>query len=96
MEENERRLLDETVLLARENNRLLRKIVRRERLQAIWATIKLLVIVSLAFGAYYYIQPYILQLIAAYRVLSGSLQGLEQVQSNLQTLPETIRSLGGL
>lgn len=58
MTPEEKSLLLRTHELAEENNRILRKMRRANR----WATIAkisyLVIILALAFGAYYFIQPY--------------------------------------
>ena len=83
MDIQEKRLLEETAALARENHKLLKKIHRG----ALWGrTIRFIywvVVLGLAVGAFYFLQPYIDQARELY-------QGAQDVLGNTQGI------LGGL
>ncbi len=80
MSPEERKLLDETVELSRENNQMLRRMQSRLRLANFFSWLKWLIIIGTTIGAYYYLQPYLDQVLKMYSIVS------EQFR-NLPTLP---------
>ncbi len=80
MSPEERKLLEEAVSLSRENHKLLQKMHRALWWQRLVFWIKWIVVILVALGAYYYIQPWLEQIIELY---SSLLPGLE----NLKSLP---------
>lgn len=99
MEPEEKRLLEETAELTRDNHKILKKL---RRAQIIGRTIRILywvIIIGITFGAYYFIQPYIDQFVNVY---SGLRSGVESVQNvsdklpDLSGLPDALQGLGGL
>ncbi len=61
-----RKMVEETMELSKDNNRILHSIQRRERMTQIMRVVYWLFVLGIAAGAYYYIQPYIDQLTRAY------------------------------
>lgn len=85
MDESTKKLLDQTYRLTEENNRYLKKIDRRQRLNFYWRLFIIILAVASALGIYYYVQPYIDQVITIYN----------QVEKNVNqfgTVPEQIKS----
>ncbi len=85
MDESTKKLLDQTYRLTEENNRYLKKIDRRQRLNFYWRLFIMILAVASALGIYYYMQPYIDQVITIYN----------QVEKNVAqfgTVPEQIKS----
>lgn len=85
MDESTKKLLDQTYRLAEENNKYLKKIDRRQRLNFYWRLFIMILAVVSALGIYYYVQPYIDQVITIYN----------QVEKNVAqfgTVPEQIKS----
>ena len=62
----EKSLLEETAKLTQDNNKILHSMRRAMRWGRFFTVIKLLVIVGLTLGAYYYIQPYVETLLGIY------------------------------
>jgi len=62
-----KKLLTDTLALARENNDLLHDIRRSLRLQRIARIIYWVFIIGSAAGAYYFIQPYVDQVMGVYK-----------------------------
>lgn len=85
MSPEERKLLEEVAALSRDNHRLLQQIHRALRWRRIALWIKWGAIILISFGAYYYIQPWLDQLIQIYG--SSLLPGLENLKSINQSLP---------
>lgn len=71
MTPEERSLLERTYKLAEENNEMLRKIRRINRLSFAMRVLYWAVIIGLAVGALYFIQPYVDAVIGAYSDLSS-------------------------
>lgn len=65
----DRKLLERVVELAEENNKILRGLRRAARWGQFFTFIKWLIIIGSAFGAYYYLQPYLDQLMEVYKKL---------------------------
>jgi hypothetical protein len=67
MDNNElQKIVEETRELARDNNKILHSIQRRDRLALIMKAVYWLVIIFITIGAFYYVQPYVDQLLKAY------------------------------
>lgn len=75
-EEELQKIVEETRELSKDNNRILHSIQRRDRLSLIARIIYWVIILGIAAGAVYYIQPYIDQLKAVYT-------GMVQTQNNV-------------
>ncbi|MDD5068413.1 MAG: hypothetical protein PHS53_04885 [Candidatus Pacebacteria bacterium] len=59
-------LLEKNLALNQENNQLLKKMNRRAKFGSIMHLIYWLIIIGFSVGSYYFIQPYINQLISTY------------------------------
>ncbi len=59
MDEGNHNILEETLELEKENNRLLKKIWQTQKWRSIFVIAKWVIIIALAGGAYYFIQPYV-------------------------------------
>lgn len=66
MDMESKKLLEETLELAKENNKMLHSIVRSMRFARIMSILYWIFIIGSAVGAYYLIQPYVDQLISLY------------------------------
>lgn len=84
MDQEERTLLEETLKISRENNRMLHKMQSAMRWSRIVKTIYWLIILGSIFGLYYFLQPFIQSLGDAYQGFAGS---LEKARSVLDSLP---------
>jgi hypothetical protein len=62
MDQEERELLENTFSLAKENNQMLHKIRRSQKIADLMRFLYWLVILGAAVGAFYFIQPYIEQI----------------------------------
>ena len=80
MPPEEKELLQKSVTLGEENNKMLRSISRSMRLQRIMSILYWVFIVGSAIGAYYIIQPYLGQLISIYGGAGDVLKNLDTIQ----------------
>lgn len=66
MNPEERELIEETLAISRENNKILKSIRRSARIGHIMQILYWLIIIGVSVGAYYFIQPYLEQLLSIY------------------------------
>ena len=66
MDSESKKLLEETLELAQENNKMLHKMKRSMNISSAMSFIYWLFIIGSAVGAYYYIQPYISEIESVY------------------------------
>ena len=67
MSPEERSLLERSLELAEENNRLLKRVDRRARWSNVWGFIKLVIIALPLMIGYFYLEPYLNQAVANYK-----------------------------
>jgi hypothetical protein len=70
-------LLEKTLSVAEENNKLLHKVRGVQKRQALWTAFKLLVIVGLTLGSFYYLEPYVNKMMDTFNQLSGMQKSLD-------------------
>ncbi len=66
MDPESKKLLEDTYRLAEDNNKMLHSVRRSMRIGRIMTIIYWVLIIGSAFGAYYFVQPYLTQLIEVY------------------------------
>ena len=62
-----------------ENNRILHKLLSAQRWAMFWSVLRWAIIIGLALGSYYYIQPYLDQLLQVYGQVSGQVPQLQNL-----------------
>jgi len=88
-----RNIINGLVEKVRENNKLITKIHRAAVWGRVFNILYWVVIIAFAFGAYYFIQPYVESLLGAY---SGLMSGVDSIQNTGDTLSENIPDLSGI
>ena len=78
MDPESKKLLEESLALAKDNNSMLHSMRRSMRMQRAMTAIYWLFIIGSAIGAYYFIQPYLDQVIGLY---GGASDVLKQFQN---------------
>lgn len=73
MNPEEKELLERTLKLSEENNKLLHQIRKTAKRAAIWGFIKLVIIVTPLVVGYFYLQPLFKEIMDTYSSLVGSL-----------------------
>lgn len=76
MDPQERDLLRRTLELSEHNNKMLKKLVSAMRWARVWRILYWVLIIAISVGAFYYIQPYLEQLLEVYSGLEGNLQNV--------------------
>ncbi|OGJ03144.1 hypothetical protein A3G06_01660 [Candidatus Nomurabacteria bacterium RIFCSPLOWO2_12_FULL_46_14] len=66
MDPEDRKLLEETLELTKENNQMLRKVRGVQKRAAIWNIVKVVLIVGIAYGSFYYLEPYVDKIMSLY------------------------------
>ena len=79
MDPESKKLLEETFALAQENNRMLQSMRRSMRLSRIMSFLYWAFIIGSAVGAYYFIQPYLEQLMGVYSGAGDMLNNFKQL-----------------
>jgi hypothetical protein len=88
MDAEERGLLEKTLKLTEENNRLIHKVRGVQKRQAFWSVLKILVILGIALGAFYYLEPYLDKLMNVFNSIPGLKQNLDS-----DSLQEMLKNL---
>ena len=79
MDFHDKDFFDRMMTLTEENNELLHKMWRAARMASAMRTLYWLVIIGLSIGAYYYVQPYIEQLLSVYTGLQDSVGSVQSL-----------------
>ncbi|HLP86588.1 MAG TPA: hypothetical protein VK153_01800 [Candidatus Paceibacterota bacterium] len=86
MDPDLKNLLEENLKLNQENNGLLKKIYSIERWRQITRALYWVVIIGVSFGAFYYIKPFLGNLLNVYS--GGSMSGIENLNQITKNLSE--------
>jgi predicted MFS family arabinose efflux permease len=78
MDPESKKLLQDTLEIARENNQMLQSMRRSLRIQRLMSLVYWIFIIGSAFGAYYFIQPYLDDVIGVYGNTSDVLKSFSQ------------------
>ncbi|MCB9806167.1 hypothetical protein H6775_03355 [Candidatus Nomurabacteria bacterium] len=84
MNEEEKALLEESIKLSRENNKILRGMRRDARIERFWHFLKWIVIIVATIWSYYLIQPYLEQLQGAYQNIQDAKNAVSDIQGKVQ------------
>ncbi len=88
MSKTDRELLEEVAEVVNENNTILRQMRSHARWRNLFSLIKWLVIIGVTVGAYYYLEPYIKELILVYQGLQEGVNAIKNVSTpNLPDIP---------
>ena len=84
MDPESKKLLEESLKLGEENNKLLRSLHRSMRIRRFMSIIYWVLIIGSAFGAYYFAEPYIGQVKEAYGGAKSNFEEYNQFFQNLK------------
>jgi len=77
MDPESKQLLQNTLALAEENNKMLHKVRGVQRRGIVWQVLKYLLILGIAFGSFYYIEPYLNKIMNFYNSVAGIEQKID-------------------
>lgn len=86
MDPEEKEMLKQTLSLAEENNEMLRKVRGVQQREMFWHIAKVVIIAGLAFGSFYFLEPYLNKVVSMYNSIDGVQQKLDN--SSLKGLLE--------
>ena len=86
MDPEDRKLLQETIELVRENNQMLHKVRRVQKRTTLWSIFKITIVVGIALGSFYFLQPYVDRLVEIYKSVFSLEQQLKD-SSMFQSKP---------
>ena len=86
MDDKEKQLLREMYEMTEENNRILRKMNRRSLWSGFFRLLYWIIVLAIAFGAYYYVQPYLKVLLNTYDSVSTQLGQVKTVTNSVQNV----------
>lgn len=97
MDGDTKKLLEETLEVNKENNALLKKLLRSHKLATIYRVVYWVIIILSVSGVYYFIQPLINNMFNAYGVsgqgsISDVVKNLGNSQSQMQELFDSIKN----
>lgn len=92
MEPEMKQKIDELFELTKENNKILRKMRSSQKWASITRLFYWLVIIGISIGAYYYVEPYLKQVLSLY---SQSKATLDKVQNLGNSLPD-VSNINGI
>jgi len=88
MNPNEKELLEKTYSLAEENNNILKGIRRSNRWSLFFKIFYWVIIIGVAVGAFYFVQPYVDVVFKAYQSVQGD---FGKVKSIVNTIPSSTK-----
>lgn len=84
MDPESKRLLEETLALTKENNNILHKVRSVQKWATFWLYLKIFIIVGVALGVFYYIEPYVNKVTDLYSSISGTTQKINDNNNSFQ------------
>ncbi|PIP69073.1 hypothetical protein CO033_02685 [Candidatus Nomurabacteria bacterium CG_4_9_14_0_2_um_filter_32_10] len=91
MDPEEKQLLQNTLVIAEENNKLLYKIRGVQNREFIWRVVKILVIVGIAFGSFYFLEPFLNKVIDLYESVLGIQKDIKDVSDNTSSFKDLLK-----
>lgn len=97
MNQEERDLLADILANTRENNKILTKMQRNARWATTFQVVRWTVVILIALGAYYYVQPYVDRIIATYRNVTGTVSSMNDkattINAGLKSVNDIVNSI---
>ncbi len=86
MDPESKKLLEETFKLTEENNHMLRKVRNVQKWSTFWSSLKVIIVIGIALGAFYFLDPYVDKMISLYNSVSGTTQKVNYNSNSVQDL----------
>ena len=84
MDPESKKLLEKTFELAEENNKMLHKVRGVQKREFLWRILKYAVIIAIAFGSFYYLEPYVNKLVDLYNGAKTNIEGFNSTIDNFK------------
>lgn len=82
-------LLKKTLSVAEENNKMLHKVRGIQKRQAFLSLVKVLIIIGIALGSFYYLEPYLTKVVNIFTQISG----IKQQSINMDLLQGVLKKI---
>jgi len=89
MDSESKKLLEETFELAKENNKMLRRVRGFQKWQSFWSILKILVVIGVSLGVVYYLEPYLEKAMSVFNQISGMKQSVDS--ASIQNMLKNIK-----
>ena len=86
MDPDSKKLLEETYKFSEENNKMLHKVRGVQKRQAIFSILKWLIIIGIAVGGYYFLQPFVGQIQKFIQDSGASISQLKNLGNTFQNI----------
>jgi len=86
MDPESKKLLEETLELEQENNKILHSMKRSMTWTRVMSVVYWLIIIGISVGAFYFVQPYFDKVFSLYNSITGTEQKTDQGSSTFQNL----------
>jgi predicted MFS family arabinose efflux permease len=90
MDPESKKLLEDTFNLEKENNKMLRKVRSVQKWGTWWSIFKIIVVIGIAFGAFYFLEPFVNKFIGIWNNVSGS----QQQNLNVNPVQDFLKKIG--
>ena len=80
MNEEEKKLLEETAELARKNNKILKGMQRKQNFSSIISIVKWTIIIGITLWSYYLIQPFLEQTLSMFNQIQETSQSINELK----------------
>ncbi len=84
MDPESKKLLEATFELAEENNKMLRKVRSIQKWGVFWHSLKMILIIGVTLGAFYFLEPYVNKMVDLYNSISGTAEKLNTTRDSFQ------------
>ena len=89
MNEDEKKLLEETAELTKKNNKILRGMQRKQTFSSVISIVKWVIIIGITLWSYYLIQPFLEQTMALYGQVQETSQSINELKVKADSALDT-------
>jgi hypothetical protein len=93
MDPESKKLLEETLELVQENNKMLHRVRSVQKWATFWSGLKIIVIIGLALGSFYFLEPYINKGVDLYNSISNTTQKVKGAADNVKNITDIPNTL---
>lgn len=86
MNDEEKKLLEETFKLSKENHEMLLKIRSIQKREGVFRILKILLVIAIGAGAFYFVQPYVDAIRSLFENMNNSINELGSFKNSLDVL----------
>jgi hypothetical protein len=90
MDPESKKLLEKTFALAEENNKILHKVRSTQKWATWWSVVKVIIIVGVTLGVFYFLEPFVNKFINIWNNVSGS----QQQNLNINPVQDFLKKIG--